>query len=172
MRRRSKSLAIASLPATGILAQASAAHASVPQTLVHQGRLYDDAGAPVNATLDVEFTIYAGPVDMEALWTATHTVTFEDGYFSVALGTAEPLDAAIDGSERFLGITVGNDAEMTPRAAVESVPYALLAGDVRGDIHPCAGVSNAPANGCANELCGVNVNVAVGVTEMEVWVHQ
>ena len=33
-------------------------------------------------------------------------------------------------------MTIGNDPELSPRAPIQSVPYALFAGDVNGDIHP------------------------------------
>ncbi|MBI4704237.1 MAG: collagen-like protein [Deltaproteobacteria bacterium] len=41
-----------------------------------------------------------------------------------------------DGSSRYLGITIANDAEMKPRALVGSVPYALVAYNATGDITP------------------------------------
>src|SRR5688572_5749313 len=114
------------------------AQAADPTTMTHQGRLFDANNAPVNQTLDVVFTIYDGEdASAKALWTETHTITFEEGFFSVALGEKEPLDGSVfDGSVRYLGIQVGTDPEMTPRAATRSVPYALLAQDVNGDITP------------------------------------
>jgi len=113
------------------------AWAQVPDTITHQGRLYDDVGQPVSNTLDVEFAIYSGPATGAPLWSETHSITFDEGYFSVALGSLTPFSATtFDGSLRYLGITVGADPEMSPRVTVASVPYALVAGDVRGDIHP------------------------------------
>src|SRR5262245_14000927 len=100
---------------------ASASAAAVPQTLMHQGRLFDGKGDPISDTLDVTFAIYAGPADAVPIWEETHTIAFENGFFSVALGTDQALGSAIDGSERYLGIKVGQDAEMTPRSVVESV---------------------------------------------------
>src|SRR5690349_15070557 len=108
-RRIRGCLLVAGLAAS--VAMAAPALADVPKTLMHQGRLYDAMGEPLTATLDVTFAMYAGPVDTSSIWQETHTVTFEDGYFSVALGTDEPVDAVLDGSERYLGIKVGGDAE-------------------------------------------------------------
>jgi hypothetical protein len=109
----------------------------VPQTITHQGRLYDATDKPVSGTLAVEFAIYADATTKTALWTETDMITFDTGYYSVSLGVATPFPANLfDGTVRYLGITVGTDAEMTPRAPVQSVPYAILAGDVNGDIHP------------------------------------
>ncbi len=117
---------------------ASVASAQVPGSITHQGRLYDAAQAPVTGSLDVVFTIYDGPdAAANVVWTETHTITFDEGYFSVGLGTLTPFDAGVfDGSMRYLGITVGAEPELSPRASVASVPYALVAGDAVGDIHP------------------------------------
>src|SRR5262249_8101214 len=87
-------------------------------------------------SLDVKFAVYASPTAAMPLWSEVHTVSFDEGYFSVQLGDATPFADTFDGSVRYLGVTVGTDPEMTPRAQVGSVPYALLAGDVKGDIHP------------------------------------
>src|SRR5687768_7432626 len=117
---------------------AGAASAEVPALITHQGRLFDSKEQPVSGTINVVFTIYDGEgANAKALWSATHSVTLEVGYFSVALGEQTPLDIAVlDGSVRYLGIKVGEDPEMAPRAATRSVPYALLANDVIGDINP------------------------------------
>ena len=121
----------------GVFSFASTASAAVPATMTHQGRLYDAADKPVEGPLEVKFSIYDGEPNSAALWTETLTVDFDQGYFSVALGETVPFEKeTFDGSVRYLGIQIGADPEMTPRSAVRSVPYALLANDVNGDIHP------------------------------------
>ncbi|MFT3764704.1 MAG: hypothetical protein QM820_04185 [Minicystis sp.] len=128
---------IAILAAGAIAMSTPAAAAGVPQTLTHQGRLYDAADQPLDATLSVKYAIYADASATTPLWTETDTITFDEGYFSVTLGQTTPFTAGLfDGSVRYLGITVGNDPEMKPRVPVHSVPYALVAGDAVGDIHP------------------------------------
>ncbi len=111
--------------------------AGVPSTISHQGRLYDANSAPISGTLDVLFAIYDSPQAPTPLWSELHTLTFDEGYYSAALGTVTAFPASLfDGSARYFGMTVGTDPEMTPRAEIGSVPYALLAGDAVGDIHP------------------------------------
>ncbi|MCC6526134.1 MAG: collagen-like protein, partial [Polyangiaceae bacterium] len=125
--------------AVGLAATAwgTTALAQVPQSITQQGRLYDGNGQPVTGSRDVVFALYSSAGAASSIWSETHTITFDEGYFSVTLGTTDPLDTAVfDGSVRYLGIKVDTDPEMTPRAAVHSVPYAILAGDVTGDIHP------------------------------------
>lgn len=113
------------------------ARAAVPTVLVHQGRLFGSDGQPVTGSTDVHFALYDLPNSAVPLWEETDTITFDDGYFSIELGTVNPLGSSIfNGKSRYFGIAVGNDAEMTPRTVVGSVPYAILAGDATGDIHP------------------------------------
>ena len=116
---------------------ARSAAADVPATITHQGRLFTAAGAPVGATIDTVFSIYASPTATVALWQETRAVSYDNGYFSAALGSQVAFGPSLfDGSVRYMGIKVGTDAEMTPRAPIASVPYALAANDAVGDIHP------------------------------------
>lgn len=113
------------------------AQAAVPTTLTHQGRLFDASGKPINDTIEVQFAIYDLAAAPTPIWQETHSITFEDGYFSASLGETTPFPTNVfDGTTRYLGVKVGADAEMAPRSPIQSVPYALLAGDVTGDIHP------------------------------------
>ena len=130
--RRSVVAALLTLSA----AVAGSAAASVPPTITHQGRLYDAAKAPVSAMLTVQFALYDAADAATPVWSEAQPISFEDGYFAASLGAATALDGVFDGSPRWLGIKVGNDPEMSPRAVVASVPYALVAGDAIGDIHP------------------------------------
>ena len=116
---------------------ATDASADVPQVVTHQGRLFDAGGVPVVGTQDLKFTIYDAEMAGVELWSETITVDFDEGFFSVQLGELLALDEVVfDGSIRFLGVTVGADPEMSPRAPIASVPYAMFAGDVRSIIHP------------------------------------
>src|SRR5262245_29638208 len=100
----------ASAITAGIAFAAGNAGAAVPATMTHQVRLFDSENAPVSEKLDVVFTIYdAEGAGAKSLWTETHSVTFEDGYFSVNLGETNPFAPTVfDGSVRYLGIKVGS----------------------------------------------------------------
>jgi hypothetical protein len=115
---------------------AFAAAAPVPATLTQQGRILDaTTGDPVSSKVQIVFNVYADKTGGTALWTETQSITLDDGYFSAQLGSvptvppAPTLDTVFDGSVRYLGVTVGTDAEMTPREALTSVPYAFIAGN-------------------------------------------
>jgi hypothetical protein len=131
---------LASLTVVSGVALAAASPASVPGTLTHQGRLFQaDSGRaskPVDGSLTVTFRLYSQSEGGDPVWMEAHEVAFDDGYYAVNLGDTTPIDGAIDGAEpRYLGITVGDDEEMSPRAAMGSVPFALVARDATGDIH-------------------------------------
>ena len=133
-RRRSPLVALAFAGPT-LLAAASAS-AAVPQKITHQGRLYDSAGVPVDDTLPVTFRLYNGAG--AEVWSETHQIAYTDGYYAVELGTLTPLDLGLLATEPNLelGIQLANDPELTPRSPVNSVPFALVASDAVGDLHP------------------------------------
>lgn len=137
-----RSLTILTTAALAAIATAKA-DAAVPDFMTQQGRLLDGSGAPIDGELSFVFTIYDAASDGTALWTETTNVTLEDGFFSVQLGAASALDPSMfDGSTLYLGVKVGADAEMTPRQALLSTPYAFAANsadtalNATGDITP------------------------------------
>ena len=114
-----------------------ASAASVPPFLTEQGRLFDAMGMPITATLSFVFTVYNDASGTTNLWTETKMITLDDGYFSTTLGDVTAMPSTVfNGTTRYLGIKVGADPEMTPRQPLSSVPYALMATNVIGDITP------------------------------------
>src|SRR5579862_6801241 len=88
-----------------LLLLASQARGATPSTLTEQGRLFDGAGAPLDGTVALRFSIYSGPTGGAPLWTEVDQVTLADGYFSLAIGTVAPLPATLwDGSVRYVGV--------------------------------------------------------------------
>ena len=114
------------------------AFAAVPATLTQQGRILDaTTGDPVSSKLKIVFNVYAEAKGGTALWTEEQNITLDDGYFSAQLGSVTAIPATLfDGTVRYLGVTVGADAEMAPREAITSVPYAMNAAvaDVAGSV--------------------------------------
>src|SRR5688572_4718224 len=96
--------ASASLMAVVSAALATPAAAKVPSTLTHQGRLYDAAQKPVNGTLDVTIALYDKEGAETPIWSEVHQVTFEEGFFSLQLGSIAPFPSTVfDGSVRYMG---------------------------------------------------------------------
>lgn len=102
------------------------ARAAPPQTISYQGFLTTSAGAPVSATVSVQFSLYDTASGGTPLWTETQSVTAANGLYNVVLGNITPINLPFD-APYFLGVKVGTDAEMTPRAALTMVPYAFRA---------------------------------------------
>ena len=101
---------------------------AVPNLISYQGILNDAAGDPVdNETgLQMTFSIYEVASGGTALWSEVQTVPVTEGVFNVTLGDVnKDLPSELFRKESlWLGIKVGNDAEMTPRQRITSAGYA------------------------------------------------
>jgi hypothetical protein len=108
------------------------AQGATPGVISYQGYLTNPAGQPVNATVDMIFSLYTQSSGGTAVWTESHTgangVPVSNGLFNVLLGSLTPIpDSVWSNDELYLGIAVGSDGEMTPREQVGRVPYAMAA---------------------------------------------
>jgi hypothetical protein len=102
------------------------AWALAPSVVNYQGYLTDSGGAPLDTTVQMIFSIYHEDEGGTAVWDETHTaVTVSDGRLDVLLGISEPFSPGIFNEETmYLGVTVGEDTEMSPRTRFAAVPYA------------------------------------------------
>jgi len=113
-----------------LLSLTLAALAQVPQLINYQGKLLKPDGTPVaDGPYAMTFAIYAQPTGGVALWSEPQTaVQVKKGLFSVLLGSVNNLPANIFASpDRFFGVTVGTDPEMTPRQQITTAAYAFKA---------------------------------------------
>jgi hypothetical protein len=102
--------------------------ANVPQVISYQGRLTDAAGNLLTGNYDMRFCLYADPSGGSSLWCETQAVPVSYGVFSVMLGSGTPIPVPLfDGSDRYLGVKVGDDSELMPRRILVSVGYAIKA---------------------------------------------
>lgn len=104
---------------------------TVPQVISYQGQLTNSSGAPLTGAYTMTFRLYNVASGGSTLWSENYTaVSVANGVFQVLLGSQTPIpDAVFDQSALYLGVTVGSDAEMTPRRRVASVGYAYRAND-------------------------------------------
>ncbi len=108
---------------------------AAPATVAHQGRVFDSTGVPVEGEQSVTFTLYSASAAGSSLWSETIPVTFEDGYFATALGGSSAIsDAILANPSLWLSVQIGSAPELSPRLAVNSVPYALSARSVSGGV--------------------------------------
>ena len=105
--------------------------ATSPKTIPYQGRLTDPDGIPLTGKFNMEFRLYDVPMGGTPLWeedrTGSNSVQVSDGLVNVMLGSINnTLASTIYGhDELYLGITVGNDIELSPRVPLASVPFAM-----------------------------------------------
>lgn len=105
-----------------------AAESAVPQALNYRGRLVDAGGAPVaDGDQFVMFTLWDSSMAGTELWNSgIRIIAITDGLFSYNLGSNVPLPASLflNNASLYLGITIGTDAEISPRTALTSSAFA------------------------------------------------
>jgi hypothetical protein len=106
------------------------------QLINFQGRLVNSVGQPINGSnIQVTFTIYDVTSEGTPLWSENQTIDADHGLYSVKLGIVNPIpNNLFNGSTRWLGVKVGTDSEMIPRAQITSVPYAVNSQRIGGKI--------------------------------------
>ncbi len=127
-----KRFASAALPL--LLVLSSALFAQAPTQINYQGVVMNQAGHYPDTTLAISFAVYDDPVLSNVIWSETQThVQVVDGLFEVRLGSVTPLYASVfEGTQRWLGITIGADTEIFPRTRLVSVPYSLKVATIDG----------------------------------------
>lgn len=107
----------------------------IPHLLNYQGVLTDSAGDPVpNDTYQMTFGIYDSATGGNLPWSETQNVQVSEGLFNVLIGSVNPISADVfcGGADRWIGLKVETDAEMTPRQRIVSVAYAYAAECAQG----------------------------------------
>jgi hypothetical protein len=103
---------------------------AVPQVTNYQGYLTDAGGNPLNGDVAITFRIWDAEVSGTELWSESHAaVRVAEGVFNVVLGSLVPITSEILDGDRYLGMTVGTDSEMSPRLRMTSSPFAIKAAD-------------------------------------------
>lgn len=163
--------------ATALAISALAISAGVPNIVHFQGRLTDAAGAVVpDGPIQATFSIYAVASGGAPLWNSgIQLITIAGGTFSYDLGSNVVLpDLFGPDSNRYLGITVVGDPEMSPRTRFTSTPYVFrskksdLASDADslGGLHPSfyldwGNITNVPS-GFADGTDDVGIDLGTG----------
>ncbi|MGD8413897.1 MAG: hypothetical protein PVF33_06680, partial [Candidatus Latescibacterota bacterium] len=119
--------AIAGLFISTALNTPDAAHAQIPETINHQGKLIDDSGDPIDGFVIVHFSLYDVETEGTPIWNEDHGVEVVDGLFEVFLGSEEPFDDVPFSTPLWLGVSVNDGDEMEPRLPLSAVPYSLRA---------------------------------------------
>ena len=150
-----------------LLLSITTAMAGIAPKLIHYQAVLEDAGGePVTTETQVTFRIYDAATSKTILWEEARMVTpDEGGAFSIRLGETVPVNEDVfSAAERWLGITVGTDSELTPRTRLTSSPYSMRvetvdqaqAGTVKGPL------TLAPSEGGSGDDAGLYVQNSVG----------
>jgi site-specific recombinase XerD len=108
-----------------------------PRILSFQGRLTDASNNAITSSTHLRFGIYtdAASTGSALLWQEVDSVTPDaNGVFSVLLGKNSPIQQALFANNQnlFLGITVEQTPELTPRQQLATVAYATNAETLQG----------------------------------------
>jgi hypothetical protein len=99
--------------------------ADVPQTMSYQGVLADGSGVPVpDGTYNLTFRLYSVAIGGTPLWSEIQALVVEDAIFNAILGSVTTLNLPFD-NPYWLGVSVDGGAELTPRVALTTAPYAF-----------------------------------------------
>ena len=110
------------LAATGAFGQTP-----IGQAFTYQGRLRQGS-APFSGTANLQFDVYDAPSAGVHLGTQTlNNVPISAGLFTVTLNDAGQFAHLVDGTARWLQVTV-NGTVLSPRQALTPTPFALFAG--------------------------------------------
>jgi len=96
---------------------------AVPMQINYQGYLTDENNIPVNKTVQITFKLYDQDVGGNMLWSEVHeNVVVEAGIYAVVLSNLTP---DLFNGEPYLGVTIDNDDELSPRQKITSVIFAI-----------------------------------------------
>ncbi|PNU18798.1 hypothetical protein C2E25_15820 [Geothermobacter hydrogeniphilus] len=109
---------------------AGTAFAAVPVTISYQGVLTDGTGTAItNPSQSMVFSLYGSATGGSPVWSETQTVNVQGGTYAVQLGAVSPLSGSLFSSGNlWLEVSVGGEV-LAGRQRLNSVPYALVAGD-------------------------------------------
>ena len=108
---------------------------AVPTVFSHQGRILNTDESPVSGVDNMIFKIYTSENGTDFDWSETVSVTFDNGYYSVILGESETIPGSLlENPALYLGVTLADQVEFSPRTRITSAFYAMKAGLVTGGV--------------------------------------
>lgn len=104
-----------------------------PIQIPYQGRLADRNGTSLGGDYKMTFKLYNALGAPTPLWTEVYQdankIKVSNGLFNAMLGSLSSIAQNVisDNPELYLGVTINDDPEMTPRVKLGSVPFATQA---------------------------------------------
>jgi hypothetical protein len=102
---------------------------AIPMTVNYQGYITSTEKIPLNdISINITFKFYDSLTGGNVLWTEEHQlVPVNQGIYHVILGKKKSLEQIILSNKLYLGISIENDPEMTPREELSSVLFSFRA---------------------------------------------
>lgn len=124
-----KRIRIALIAATVALIAATAAFSDVPSLINYQATIEGPTG-PISGLFTITFRIYPDSLGVNILWEEVHAdIQIENGLVYAILGAGTPMPVSLfDDGERWMGITIEEDPEISPRMRITATPWSLRAG--------------------------------------------
>jgi len=116
------------LACTTLVGHAQLILSNAPRTISYQGYVLDATQKPISGNHRITIKLYDAAIEGTVLHTESFSASLQGGVFSVLLGSNEPLESSLHFDKPYwLGINVDDGAELVPRTALSSVPYAIHA---------------------------------------------
>ena len=94
----------------------------------YQGLLLDAANHPVTGSHHITIRLYDAPLEGNMLHTENFISDVANGVFSVVIGSEQPIESLVRFDKQYwVGVSVEDAGELSPRTALTSVPYAIRA---------------------------------------------
>ncbi len=112
-----------------LMALVSVGFSQIPRQISYQGLLISPSGVPIsNGKHVLKISLYISAIAATDIYNESIETQTNNGLFTVIIGGNAPIPASIDFRDQYwLGVSVDGGAEMAPRTALTSVPYALHA---------------------------------------------
>ena len=141
----------------------------IPQTMSYQAVLTDIDGNPVpDGNYQLTFRIYTSGTNGGPLWQEVHdNALVRNGLFNIILGSIMPLDLPFE-QPYYLGISIADDLELSPRIELTSSAYSLNARSVADSAVTSVKIASGQVVKSLNSLTdnvtlvqGDNINITV-----------
>ena len=110
-----------------ILVAGLSVYGQFSQVINYQGKLTDKDNNVLSGTFTIAFKLYKGASGGTEVWSESRSVQVDQGNYNVLLGSQTGFPQNLFTTNLWLGITVGNDSEMTPRTMISPAPTAIVA---------------------------------------------
>ncbi len=108
-----------------LIAFVLSANAQTPRTISYQGAV-TSGSQPASGPHVLRVAFYDSLSGGQQLYQETHTTTITGGIFNIQIGSLTPFPATLRFDHPYyLGVSIDGEAELSPRSALSSAPYAL-----------------------------------------------